>query len=197
MTFKKTSDAQSYLDRTGSHATKPSPTGRIDMLPSWAEEPEAYYNSLLERYNSLRAQRDQCQGQLEALNLKLKATLARKEYDHTMELKRALGERFGVLQHEISHYRMMVREASLKSWATTFYYCAKLKLDRDEFLFLCGEARGMLGRNEQEVKKGQAEFTDEQRASVVRHRHRQDFRNNLHSKIRGAAERIVYSDEQK
>jgi hypothetical protein len=194
--FKKASDAVAYLERTGSHATKPSPTGRIDMLPAWAQEPEAYYNSLLERYNSLCAQRDRCQEQLGALNLKLKATLARKDYDHTMEVKRALATRYGVLEQELGKYRMMVREASLKSWATTFFHCAKLKLDPEDFLGLCQDTREMLGRNQQVVGRGQAEFTAEQRAAWVRHRRRQDFHNNLHSKVRGAAERIVYSDDK-
>jgi hypothetical protein len=195
--FKKSSDALSYLERTGSHATKPSPTGRIDMLPAWAQEPEAYYNSLLERYNSLCAQRDQCQQQLEALKLKLKATLSRKDYDHAMEVKRAVVARYGVLEQELGKYRMMVREASLKSWATTFYHCAKLKLNRDDFVGLCHDTQEMLGRNQQMVAKGQAEFTAEQRAAWLRHRRRQDFRNNLHSKVRGAAEHIVYSDDDR
>ena len=194
--FKKASDNLSYLERTGSHATKPSPTGRIDMLPAWAQEPEAYYNSLLERYNSLRAQLDHCQEQLAALKLKLKATLPRKDYDHAIEVRRGVSERYGILQRELGQYRLMVREASLKSWATTFYHCAKLKLNRDDFGALCTDTKEMLGRNMQVVGAGQAEFTAEQREALIRRRRRQDFRGNFHSQLRGAAERIVYSDEK-
>jgi hypothetical protein len=164
------------------------------MLPAWAQEPEAYYNSLLERYNSLCSQLDRCQQQLGAIKLKLKATLSRRDYDHTMELRQALSARYGVLQQEIGQYRLMVREASLKSWATTFYHCAKLKLNRDDFIGLCHDTEGMLGRHQQLVKAGQAEFTAAQRAALVRKRRRQDFHNSLHSRLRGAAERIVYSD---
>jgi hypothetical protein len=193
--FKKASDNLSYLERTGSHATKASPTGRIDMLPAWAQEPEEYYNSLLERYKSLCAQRDQCQRQLEALNLRLKETLPRKDYDHVMEVKRAHMARFGVLQQETGEYRKMVREASLKSWATTFFHCAELKLERSDFLDLCHETEEMLGRFQMEVTAGQAELTPLQREANKRKVRRQEFRKTLVARRHAPAERTVYRDE--
>ena len=166
------------------------------MLPAWAQEPEEYYNSLLERYKSLGAQRDQCQRELEALNLKLKATLARREYDHVMELKRALMPRYTTLEQEIGEYRLMVREASLKSWATTFFRCAEFKLERSQFLDLCAETEDMLGRHQTEVPAGRAEQTPHKRLAEARKNRRKGFRQTLVARRHGEQERVVYRDDE-
>jgi len=53
MTYKNASDLQDYQKRVGSHATKPSRTGRINDLPAWAKEPEEYYRSIRDQVQSL------------------------------------------------------------------------------------------------------------------------------------------------
>jgi len=50
--FKNASDNLNFIARTASHATKPSHTGRINDIPSWAREPEEYYNSIRDQYRS-------------------------------------------------------------------------------------------------------------------------------------------------
>jgi hypothetical protein len=54
--YSATSECLNYLKRVASHATKESPTGRIDAIPWWAGKPEA--NTLIEEYRILSDRRN-------------------------------------------------------------------------------------------------------------------------------------------
>lgn len=193
--FGKSSDRLSEIKRVASHATKPSARGRIDLLPEWAQEPEAYYNSLLERYESLCAQREVVQEELSGIKLRLRQTLPHKEYQFLQERQRGLAARFDILQKEASEYRGAVRAAAEKSWATTFYHFARIGLDRDVFLKLCESTEAALGRVTVPIKGGQAEMTDEQRERWQRKTKLQERRHKF--RMSHEVERAtVYSDEK-
>jgi hypothetical protein len=196
--YKSLSDLSHYLERAGSHATKESRTGRIDAIPKWAQEPEQYYNSLRDRYQSLAAQLKQAEHDLAEINEKLKITLPRKEFLFLDGMKTALGAKAQHLASEASAYRQLVRAASHKSWASTFYYCAQELLDTSVFVRIQEQTQQMLGREHQEIKAGYAEMTEVQRAKQQRGKKRQLRRQRMRARLErlgGADFRVVYSDE--
>lgn len=191
--YKGSNERQSFVGRTGSHATKPHGTGRIDHVPPWAEEPEAYYNDVRDRYRSLADQLRKAQDQLTEINFRLRTSLPYREYQHLREQRDRIAALHSALQNEASNYRALARAAGEKSWAIVFVAVAKKILSRETFVDLCNETTGVLGRRDFEIARGDAEMSPEQkarsRAKEARQKRRHDFR------ARRGGDAVVWRDD--
>ena len=167
--FKTSSGKLDYISRVGSHATKPRAGGRIDDVPSWAKEPEEYYNSIRDRYQALADQFADIQTQLAVINDKLKVTMPFKDFENLRLHKERLAARATVLQERVKAYRTMDRAAGEKSWATVFYHCAQFVLGKDEFRRIQEQTKEILARPLFEIKPGQADMSESTRNNLRRH----------------------------
>jgi len=163
--FKNASDNLNFIARTASHATKPSRTGRINDIPSWAREPEEYYNSIRDQYRSLADQLAKAQASLTDVNEKLKATLPFKEYDHLRQHKERLAARHSLLQQQAGHYRALARAAGANAWGVVLYHVAQRLLPPEDFLVIEKEVQDILGRERFEIAKGDGELSEQTRES--------------------------------
>jgi hypothetical protein len=174
--YKGSSDKLSYIDRVASHSTKPRPSGRIDDIPAWAQEPEAYYNSVRDQYRLLADQLAKIQHDLTVINEKMKASLPFKEYEHLRIHKERLAAKYSALQPQAGAYREIARAAGNRAWATVFFHVAHMLLTREDFQILLKETQELLGRDQVEVTKGEGEYSKEQREGHKRSQARQQFR---------------------
>ena len=191
--YKGADDKQSYTKRTGSHATKPFASGRVDGIPPWAAEPEEYYRNIRDQWRVLNDQLRECQDKLAQIRERLRTTLAKKEYDHVIRVRESLANRVGILQEEAGRYRSLVRQAGLHSWSATFYFCACKILSKEQLYQIADEAQAILGRRVNEVPKGQAEYTPGKRENVNQRKKHQQRRRDFHEHHRGE-DRVVWED---
>jgi hypothetical protein len=193
--FKKSSDQLHFIERTGSHSTKASRTGRIDDIPPWAAEPEEYYNSIRDRWHLLHEQLMDAQEKLTAINEKLRLTLPFKEFEHLTQHKERLAQRARILQEQQSDYRAMARAAASHSWATVFIYVARKLLPLEDFKALEQEVMGLLNREEfGGIAKGNSEFSDEKRANQQASSQRRKRRVNWRRQHGGSV--LVWGDNK-
>jgi hypothetical protein len=79
MTYKRAMQNSMWINRTGSHATVPSATGRVDLMPPWAIEPEEYYNTLRGQYQKLVEYRQLLEDKVRPLKEALKRRALRED----------------------------------------------------------------------------------------------------------------------
>jgi hypothetical protein len=184
MTFKGVSNVENYLRRTGSHATKEQRTGRIDTIPTWAQEPEQYYNSIKEQSQAVFSQFSYLQGRLTEINKEINSGVSKDQFFRLRAEKENLGEKYHALQIEAASYRELMRAAGLKAWTIAFYEMARRKLPPETFSMLIRETREIMGRSEYEIKKGQSEWTPEHREKVRQKTRRQEKRRAFRAKLK-------------
>jgi hypothetical protein len=192
--YKGSADRLSYLARVSSHATKPLASGRIDEIPPWAQEPEAYYNSVRDRYRSLAEQLTTAREKLTEINETLRNHLPFKEFEHLRQHKERLGARVVLLQEQASDYRVMARAAGEKAWMTVFYCVAEKLLSRDDLYAIRDETREILARDPVEVGGGQDAWTPGKRANRAVNKKRRQRRARF-QKSHGPAERLVWQEK--
>lgn len=164
--FKKASDRQSYQQRVASHATKPSPTGRVDDIPSDAKQPEEYYRSLADQFRALLDRYQAAGEEIAELNLRLRATLPFREFQLLKAERDRLGEIHQATQMKLAEYRPLLRAAEDNAWGTTFYECAERLLDRALFIKIDEATREFLQRDRREFGSGSKrsrDLTEEER----------------------------------
>lgn len=189
--FKSSSDRLSYLNRTGSHATKPHPTGLIEDIPQWAAEPEAYYKSVRDQYRSLNEQMARTQASLVEVNEKLRTTLPHKEYEHSRQHKEQLAARYLILQEQTSSFRELARAAGDHAWATVFYLIARRLLRHDDFVAILKETEQLLDRREHEVKHGAAGRSEEARRNRYNRVNKQKRRAHFREKYDAGGRPVI------
>lgn len=191
--YGKASDNQAYISRTGSHATKPHPTGRIDDIPAWAAEPEQYYNKLRDEYRVWADQLKDTQAKLNEIHEKLRFTLPLREYEHLKQHQECLGDKVRALQEKVMTYRPLVRALGEKAWANVFVYVAETLLSKEELYAIRDETRALLKREPVEIAKGRSE------RSLERHHSRTLSDNRRERRVRSRKHRtgsvLVWSDE--
>lgn len=185
MTYKSTSDNLNYIERVASHSTKEHRTGRIDMVPTWAREPEEYYNAMRDRWSSLAEQLLKCETELQQINEKLKTTLPIRDYQFTIERQRAEREKYNSLKNSVAEYRSIARAASEHSVASVFMELARKQLDKDVFSNLMEDTKNILGRPLVPIGKGGADLTDEQKHRLRRKESQQRKRHDYFKKQYG------------
>jgi hypothetical protein len=194
--FKNSNDKLNYLNRTGSHATKESATGRINAIPQWAQEPEQYYNSLRDQFIAIRDQRLDYQQKLTEIREKLKQTLPFKEFQALDAKREAIAAKYQTLEVEAGKYRSLARAAGEHSFANVFMHVAEQILDREMMIRIRKDAESLLGRPIFEVTAGQGEMSPESRASMQKQKVRQQRRQRLRDRMdRSVSHRLVWSDE--
>jgi hypothetical protein len=75
MSFKSTSENLNHIKRVASTSTRLSPTGRIDLIPENAREPEEYYNEIRDQYKLLADQLYDTELKLADINKQLRITI--------------------------------------------------------------------------------------------------------------------------
>ena len=146
MTYKSTGDSKDWIERSGSHATRPSATGRIDDLPSWAKEPEEYFNSINQQWQSIKQQTEKTKKELSDVNFRLKQTLAFADYERLACKRDDLADRVNELQQRSHDYRELVRAAAQNAYGTVFFYVAEKVLDLETVWKIQEQTREILGR---------------------------------------------------
>lgn len=122
MTYKRTLDATTRIARTASHATKPHPLGRIDAIPRWAAEPEDYYNSLRQSYQSIVDQYRAAKADLDPLDeLARCGHLSKAETPKVEELR----ERHDLLLSRLREMRPAVIAADHQARAAISFFAAQ------------------------------------------------------------------------
>jgi hypothetical protein len=192
--FKQSSDKLNYVGRVASHATKPRASGLIEDIPTWAAEPEAYYNSVFVQYQSLADQLKTTQEKLTGINERLRTTLPFKEYEHLRIHKEHLAERFGMLQQQANSFREVARAAGERSWATVFYLVARRLLPPEDFAVLMKEAEQILERPEFQIKKGEGMKSEESKNNRREQKKRQVRRANWNKHKTGGV--TVWADNK-
>lgn len=195
--YKGAADKVHHLGRTGSHSTKPSATGVIRDIPATALEPEAYYNTLKQRWDDLQRNLYEARERVHWLKTKLRSTLPHAEYTRYSKELQEIGPAFTQMEQESGRFRPLLRAAALESWATVHLEVARLILDRETRERLEREVTAILGRTVQPVKPGQSRESENHK----RQRHKRDhFKRSLRRfalNRSGDNNVLVYSTEKK
>lgn len=196
--FKSTSENLNHINRVASASTREHATGRIDMIPAWAREPEEYYNSVKQQWEVLSSRMREIADQLAEINYKLKRQLPRNEFDFLRSEKIRLGTIYTDLQPEAVKIREIVRAAAMDSWANVFYHCASLMLSREVFSSIDKATQEMLGRSTTGINKGRSEFSEQKLAGTRRRENLQEKRQRFRDSVKsGDNRRLIWSDEKK
>jgi hypothetical protein len=147
MTYKKTQESLDHIHRVASASTRPSARGTIRDIPSWAQAPEDYFNSLHDQLAIKLEHFEQCRKRVEALReQKLADPKLQNKYDF------ALADMHEV-DGEARHLRSLVHAASTNAWGTVFYLCCQKLLDPDVFKHIDDEVRATLKRERKPIPK--------------------------------------------
>jgi hypothetical protein len=152
MTFKTASDLQSYQQRVGSHATKEHPTGRIDAVPEWAQEPEEYYNTIKQQYLLMQETVYHLAEEQRWCSLQLRNDLPFEEFKRLSNQLQNLGKLQKEMQDNLSELKPIMAEANNRSWATAFWLLAKREIDEIIFNKIEDMVRDLVGRDRLEVR---------------------------------------------
>jgi hypothetical protein len=171
MTYKSFSEAMNHIKRTGSAATREHATGRIDMIPADAREPEEYYNTIRDQYAVLHKQFVANQDRLTWLKAALLKNLPHGDYISLSTEYDNLRAQQTKMQQTIMELRPAVRAAGANAWGVAFKVIARQLLDLELFLKINKEVETLFGRKEHEIKSGGTSGTAE--ASTRRQRRRQ------------------------
>lgn len=127
--YKVAQDKLDSINRVASHATKPRANGRIDEIPTWAAEPEAYFNSLKDRFEILSKQRDNLKERLSLVKFRLSTRLPYAEFEKLKSEREILVPQIIKIEEEAASYRSLTRAAAINAWGAVYYYCANKVLD--------------------------------------------------------------------
>lgn len=131
MTYKGTQEALDHIHRVGSAATRPSARGIIHDLPSWAQKPEEYFNSLTESYDVANKQLFKLRARAAWLKFRIKTNQASK--GEILEFEEDLLPVLKQLENELDGLRCATLAAARTAWSTIFYFLAKDRLDPTMF----------------------------------------------------------------
>jgi len=150
--FKYTSDKEQSLNRTGSHATKPFATGRVEVLPPEAKPWEEVFLSFSEQYKIAASKLDVAFAGVRKCDEKLLTTMPRQDFVATVRHRAQWVEK-------VTHYRGVcdglmatAKKAASNSLAGCFLEAAKLVLTDQEFNAVMESAQQLLG--DAESRKG-------------------------------------------
>jgi hypothetical protein len=197
MMYKGTQQNLDRIQRVASHATKESPTGRIEDLPSWAREAEEYFNSLNQQFDSLRHQREAAEVKLRGINDKLRVGVpANVDLSHVKRERERVAAQLVELQRESARFRVITREAAVNAWGAVYYHCAQMILDRETRIKIEDACRGFLARNPTaDLGRANSELSE--------HRRHQDMKKKQFKKTLGserhrrlAGDALIYSTEK-
>jgi hypothetical protein len=130
--YKKASQAQQRIHRTGSHATMPSATGRIDLMPAWAVEPEEYYNTLREQFAHLVDYLAVLRERIAPYTDMLKRPMLKDEYEDAREIHDEYGQMMAMIERQMEALRPLVRNADQCSRDALAWHLAKNHLTMGE-----------------------------------------------------------------
>lgn len=171
--YKTTSDKLDRIARVSSHATKGSPTGRVDDLPPDVQEAENYYASLRDQWEKIQDELHTLSNEVHDLKQRLRSTLPHQEFRRVRDTLDRKAERLVMLQRESGDMRAMARAASHESWGALWMFCAQKVLDHKTFMRIDDEVAAWMARPHQEIGKGSGEESAHQRT-----------RNNRAGKLR-------------
>lgn len=175
--FKGTSDNKHYIDRTGSHSTKPSRRGIINLVPDWAREPEEYYRNLKEQFDFQTTVLAESSEKLTWIKERLKNTLPFEEYKRlSSELEIAKTKKLSA-EKWLSDNRALIRAIGFHAWGSVFRFAAKDILDMKTFQKIDAVAAELLNRDIEEIKKSHGERNPEYRKVHNRKRELKSRRN--------------------
>ena len=176
---KSASDRQSFITRTGSHATKPSAGGVVRDLPPDAAEPEEYYRSLREQFTALLQELEGQRTRLVEVKERLRATLPFKEFEMLEKERDRLGQVLQELQEDCIELRRIARSAALEAWNATWVAVATQLLPTDTLKKINDDTKGWLGRPQQEIAKPSADKSDAFKDALNRKERRKRVRKRL------------------
>lgn len=123
--YKKSLRAQMRIHRTGNHSVMPAATGRIDLIPAWAEEPEEYYNALRVQYENLRTYLADMIDKITPLNEAMKRRMPHSEYQMYREAHDEYGHVMQILQEQLAALAPVIRAADECSRDAICWHLAK------------------------------------------------------------------------
>jgi hypothetical protein len=195
--FKGTGENLDHVKRVGSASTRERPSGRMDMIPEGAREPEEYYNSLRVQLEQSIATVADIQNKLGGIRERLKTTWPRKVYEHLIAERERLALLVVEHQAKTTQLRNMAREAAKRSWYNLFHECARQLLDHETYKKIQGQCTELIGRSPTDgIERSQQSFSAEYRHHQTR---RKNFNRSL-EKLRdkqGDGKSLVYSTEIK
>jgi hypothetical protein len=116
---------QMRIHRTGSHSTMPAATGRVDLMPQWAQPPEEYYNTLREQFGLLVVYVSDLQEQIAPYTQALKRPLHPNEFENIRQVHDEYGYLIDILNKQIVALRPIVLAADMVSRDALSWHVAK------------------------------------------------------------------------
>jgi hypothetical protein len=153
MTFKNTSGSLNHIARVASASTRPRATGRIDLIPPDAKEPEEYYNTIRDQYFEMNARFQHNQARLTELKAQLRQNLPKYGYERANAEYVNLKPQQAKLQDELAHLRIAVHAAGANAYGIVFKEVAKRVLDSETIVKIAREVEALLGRPEHEITR--------------------------------------------
>ena len=103
--YKTTADRQHDLSRTGSHATKPLATGRVEVLPPNADPWAAIFNDLQAQRRIALDNLEAVQAQIDDNNYAIRMSSDNKEQRGLLHRKEALSSRHHAIHAQLGELR--------------------------------------------------------------------------------------------
>lgn len=130
--FKKTSERLSHMERVASHATKEHASGRIDMIPTDAQQPVDYFNDLHDQYKSLNANYQLLMAEAAMLRRQLKQRMSYDEFRRIEGQSNAVGQMMHHIQQRLADLRPSIRDARRDATGAFKWHLAKEMLRQAE-----------------------------------------------------------------
>jgi hypothetical protein len=130
--YKGSSDKLTYIERVASHATKEHPSGRIDAIPTNAEQPVEYFNALCDQYKILAENYKSLMADATMLRARLKLRLSHDEYHRVQGQYDVVGGQMHSIQQQFSELRPMIRAARGEATDAFMWFMAKSILQQED-----------------------------------------------------------------
>ncbi len=196
--FKTAQDRQDFIGRVASHATKPHANGRVDDIPSWAIEPEHYYNTLKQQFEIARKQLDSETDLVQTLKFRLRTTMPRAEFERISAEHRRAADHMRKLQETTGELRSLLRAVAVNAWGSVYFYCAQRILPTELRIKLDNEVADLLGRQTPTdgIGKANSELSYEAKHRKMRKDNKKKDLERLRDRITPTRVRTVWSDER-
>ena len=143
--YKSSSQKLSHIGRSGSASTRGAANGGL-VAPRDAEQAEAYFNSIRERFDRISSLAAETRQRIAEIHRRLGL---RPPPAEAAKLRQELKERTEMrpdLELEHARYGMLAKVAALNAFGATFYEIARRKIDPVLFKAMTYETEMMLNR---------------------------------------------------
>jgi hypothetical protein len=151
--YKTTSDRQHDISRTGSHATKPLATGRVDVLPPGADPWAAIFNDIRAQRQIASENYEIAVRQLQDVDWQIRMSSDGREQFGLLKKREAIIARRDQTGRILADLRIEIIHAARSSMAERFRSSAWHMLHSEQFIAISQAAKDLMKDADPDIAK--------------------------------------------